>query len=93
MLVAVLSLASIAEGAAPKKPLRHRTRHSSRVLAGSSTTHKKKPVRRTHKTTPTTARSTTGTAGSSGSGSKSTTSKGATRAVKRAPSTPSTKPR
>jgi hypothetical protein len=76
-LVAILSLGSIAEGAAPKKALRHRTRHSSRVLAGSTT-----PRKKTKKTNSAARRRTNAPAAASKSGPRS-----GTPAVKRPPST------
>lgn len=48
-LVAAVTLSSIAE-AAPKKPLPHRPKHSSRVASGSSAATAKKPA--TKKKTP-----------------------------------------
>ena len=48
-IVAVLTLGSLAE-AAPKKVLRHRARHSTRVAAGATTQAvKKPPVKRKHR--------------------------------------------
>jgi hypothetical protein len=49
-LLAAFTLSSIAE-AAPKKPLRHRTKHSSRVVSGSAAATAKKPAAK--KKTPT----------------------------------------
>lgn len=45
-LLAAFTLSSIAE-AAPKKALRHRTKHSSRVASGSATTDKKPAAKKT----------------------------------------------
>lgn len=49
-LLAAFTLSSIAE-AAPKKTLRHRTKHSSRVVSGSAAATAKKPAAK--KRTPT----------------------------------------
>ncbi len=44
-LVAAFALSSMAEAAAPpKRPLRHRVKHSSRVASGASTPAAKKPA-------------------------------------------------
>ena len=43
-LVAAFALSSMAEAAAPKKTVRHRTKHSSRVTSGASTTAGRKPA-------------------------------------------------
>ena len=44
-LVAAFALSSVAEaGAPPKKSVRHRTKHSSRVASGASTTTARKPA-------------------------------------------------
>ena len=50
VLLAAFTLSSIAE-AAPKKALRHRTKHSSRVASGSAATTDKAPA--TKKKAPT----------------------------------------
>jgi hypothetical protein len=45
-LIAVFAVSSMAEAAAPKKVVRHRTKHSSRVSAGAAATNGKAAVTR-----------------------------------------------
>jgi len=76
-LVAVLSLGSIAEASSPNKPVRHRTRRSSRVLSGTTQSVKKSMKgKATHKTT-----------GAASTRNRSNKSRTRGAAAKRAPST------
>jgi hypothetical protein len=43
-LIATFALSSMAEAAAPKKTVKHRPKHSSRVSSGAATTTAKKPL-------------------------------------------------
>jgi hypothetical protein len=79
-LLAVFTLSSIAE-AAPKKTLRHRTKHSSRVASGGATTTNTKPG--TKKKTPT----------GSAAKKKSGTAANRSTSKKQAQRKPTTKPR
>ncbi len=80
-LVAVLSLGSIAEASSPNKPVRHRTRRSSRVLSGTTQSPKKSVKGKArHKTTGAVSASTR-------SKSKASKSRAGVTATRRAPST------